>query len=180
MQTIANLYYPMNLLCWNVSIILLYSFFTCFQILISLFKCIMYSVSPFKGKSQQSMWWQVPAEGRCRLADTECLGYFQTYVPQSHFSTADRSIGLHNKNVLLVKMITSCEQNYSITPCDWCLDISQITTLHKPWMIHKNQWLLAEQYFTKVTGNRQCNAILSNLCGTTDDIIAVFLGIHGS
>lgn len=95
-------------------------------------KCIMYSLSPFKGKSQQSMWWQVPVEGRCRLADTECLSYFQTYVPQSHFSTADRCIGLHNKNVLLVKMITSCEQNCSITPCDWCLDISQITTLHKP------------------------------------------------
>lgn len=57
-------------------------------------------------------------------------------------------------------MITSCEQNYNITLCDWCLDIFQLTSLHKPQMIHKNQWLLAEQYFTKVAGDRQCNVIL--------------------
>lgn len=50
-------------------------------------------------------------------------------------------------------MITSGEQNCSVTPCDWCLDISQITTLCKPQMIHKNQCLLAEQYFSKVTGS---------------------------
>lgn len=140
---------------------------------------------PFKINSVHCKFFQrkiptihVVAGASWRLADTESLGYIQTYVPQSHFSMADRSIGLHNKNVLLVKMITSCEQNCSITLCDWCLDISHITTLHKPWMIHKNQWLLAEQYFTKVTGNRQCNVILSNLCGCID--IFVFLGIHGS
>lgn len=57
---------------------------------------------------------------------------------------------LHNKKCFTgKKMITSCEQNHSITPCDWCLDISQLTTLHKPQMIHKNQWLLEEQYLTK-------------------------------
>lgn len=119
-------------------------------------------------------------KAKCRLADTVCLVYVQTYVPQSHLSAVDSSIRLHNKNVLLVKMITSCEQNYSITPCDWCLDISQITTLPKSQIIHKNQWPLAEQYFTKVTGNRQCNVILFNLCGSRDDIIVVFSGIRGS
>lgn len=115
-----------------------------------------------------------------RPADTVCLVYVQTYVPQSHLSAVDSSIRLHNKNVLLVKMITSREQNYCTAPCDWCLDSSQITTLPKPQMIHKNQWLLTEKYFMKLTGNRQCSVTLSNLCGSTDDSIVVFSGIRGS
>lgn len=78
-----------------------------------------------------------PCGGRCLLkpgADLLTLSTWVTFRPIFHthtFQTADRSKGPHNKNVLLVKMITSCEQNYSLTPRDWCLDISQITTLHK-------------------------------------------------
>jgi len=50
-------------------------------------------------------------------------------------------------------MITGCEQNYAITPCDWCLDISQITTLHKPQMIHKKS--MATGRATLYEGDRQ-------------------------
>lgn len=73
------------------------------------------------------------------------IWYAQSMFRQCSIVRPFNSTTPHNKNVSLVKMISSCEQNYSTTPCDWCLDISQLTTLHKPQMIHKNQWLLVEQ-----------------------------------